>query len=352
MRSEKCHIGYRLGCSIPGLLIFFSWGLFSGGAVAQNSMPLFLGCANFYNHHHSLEDTRLEGGIVYGADKLALSYLDYSSEYHRNLNKKWKKDEARLLERYQKTKDYRDRSNYGVALMHNNKSREALDLFEDLIGQYPEEYPIAANLGTCYELVGNNHEALEWIERSVGLHEGSHEGTEWLHIAILKAKIGLSGDPEWLDEHSIIDVEFGRGKKPAMSSRLREDPERQAEIFKALRYQLRERVQLVKSPDPIVARLLFELSNFVAYRYTLHEAWLVTQLALSYVDESDSKSFTKLLKKRDAFYFYKSSDSSKARFVRNAKAAGFLLAFALLLSLIPLKFYIEDFKERQGSVEP
>ena len=48
--------------------------------------------------------------------------------------------------------------------------------------KYPNEYVVIANLGTTYELMGNNEKALEYIKKGMKLNPRSHNGSEWIHV--------------------------------------------------------------------------------------------------------------------------------------------------------------------------
>lgn len=55
-----------------------------------------------------------------------------------------------------------------------------------------------------------------------------------------------------------------------------------ADIEAALEYQLHERLEFVKPPDPVVADLLFDLSNVLALTRTSEHANAIHELSLSY----------------------------------------------------------------------
>lgn len=50
-----------------------------------------------------------------------------------------------------------------VALIHLGRVEEAIPILERLERTKPGSYDIAANLGTAYELVGDNENAIKWI---------------------------------------------------------------------------------------------------------------------------------------------------------------------------------------------
>jgi tetratricopeptide (TPR) repeat protein len=160
--------------------------------------------------------------------------------------------------------DYKVKNDLAVALAHTGEAAEAVTLFEQIEAEKPGLYATAANLGTAYELIGNDEKALEWIRNGIKLNPAAHEGTEWLHVRILEAKLALQADPTWLDSHSILGahkvvqpIEFSatgnRGEKLSID-----------QVKAALIYQLHERLQFVQPPDPVVGALLLDLGELVA----------------------------------------------------------------------------------------
>ncbi len=140
---------------------------------------------------------------------------------------------------------------------------KAIDLFLKIEKEHPGHYSTASNLGTAYELSGNNIEAIEWIKEGINRNEESHHGSEWLHVLIIRAKIEIENDPDYLTNNRII-------KLPNNFSRERDwfwVHERYGDITArgyhinnvelALAYQLKERLVFVKPTDPVVADLLY-----------------------------------------------------------------------------------------------
>ena len=82
-----------------------------------------------------------------------------------------------------------ERNDYAVALMYLGRSSEAVELLKKLETENPGKYEIAANLGTAYELAGNNLEAHRWIKEGIQRNEESHFGTEWLHVENSRSQI-------------------------------------------------------------------------------------------------------------------------------------------------------------------
>lgn len=143
----------------------------------------------------------------------------------------------------------------------------------------PGEYYVAANLGTAYELAGNNEQALHWINEGIRRNPTDHEGTEWLHARILEAKIAQEKDPLYFTHDSVLHLHPEDAAKAITSNGKTFSND---QLKKAIEYQLSERMQFVKPPDPAVASLLFDYSAIEAATGTLEDAKGVLKLAMEY----------------------------------------------------------------------
>ncbi len=162
------------------------------------------------------------------------------------------------LEKYYKsTKNLNYLADKGYVLIVLGKYQDAIDLYKRIEAIQPYRYSTASNIGIAYELIGNNSEALKWIEKAIKLNPDSHHSSEWIHANILKAK--LKGKQFYTPDF-LLGVNFGNETIPTTKLSKRELITLRQSLF----YQLNERVSFVKPKEKIVARLLFELGN-VAY---------------------------------------------------------------------------------------
>lgn len=178
-----------------------------------------------------------------------------------------------LASRWQQYHRLADYSDYGVTLVYLGRYAEARRVFEAIERQQPGLYATAANLGTTFELLGQNEQALRWIERAVRLDPYSHQGSEWIHVNILKAK--LSGD---LSSRRLIGTDFGPWPGPVSAL----TGPQLVTLRQQLYYQLSERMSFVRAPEPIVGRLLFDLGNIYALTVSLEATDEVYDLAAEY----------------------------------------------------------------------
>jgi hypothetical protein len=217
--------------------------------------------------------TKYDGSIDWRTGRSIKANLRYS------LEKSLAGEGAELEERFRGRTEFPLRNKYAVALMYLGRSKEAITLLQQMESEKPGEYSVAANLGTAFELSGDNHNALHWIKEGIRRNFNSHAGTEWLHVKILEAKIAQEKDPNYFQTHSVLNLD------PAKidSGVIVDGSEMQvAQLIQALHYQLVERMKFVKPPDAPVGGLLYDLAVVEAATHTLEAALPILQMATEY----------------------------------------------------------------------
>jgi tetratricopeptide (TPR) repeat protein len=177
---------------------------------------------------------------------------------------------------------FSNRNDYAVALILLKRSPEAISLLQELEREKPGDYFIAANLGTAYELAGDNQQALHWIQEAIRRDPKSHDGTEWLHVKILEAKIAHAKDSNYFRHASVLNVDSTAVRSDADSMTIGTERFTAKEVKRAIEYQLRERLQFVKDPDPPIASLLFDYGLMIASTGTVEGAAELLKMALQY----------------------------------------------------------------------
>jgi tetratricopeptide (TPR) repeat protein len=153
--------------------------------------------------------------------------------------------------------DYKELSDYAVLQIKIGDREQGVAILEKLYAQHPEEYNIVANLGTAYEIVGNDQKALELLRKAVVINPISHYGSEWIHINILEQKLGarqydkiinlgIRDFSQWVIDKSYV---FPR---PADSLKIQ------------IAYQLHERIGFIKAPDSAIGHLVLDFADIVA----------------------------------------------------------------------------------------
>lgn len=203
---------------------------------------------------------------------------------HPYLNDKTKLRERILLleELYKKSKSMIDYSDLGVLFVYDGQYEKAKAIFQEVEKKLPNRYQTATNLGTVYELLGKNDSAYYWIKKGIKLNPHSHEGSEWIHLKILEAKIKAKGDEKYLWNTNILGIDFGDTKTPEYHYNMPLDT-----LSKHLYIQLQERMTFIKPKDPTVAQLLFDLGNAYAITYDVKTGLKVLELAQEYGHQLD-----------------------------------------------------------------
>lgn len=158
-----------------------------------------------------------------------------------------------LRKLYKETKDIDYLSDVGVVLILQKKYNEAIKLYNEIEKSHPNRYSTASNLGTIYELTGDNINALKWIEKAIKINTKSHNGSEWIHVNILKAKVnGLN-----FSSQNIINTDFSFESFPNTDLTKNNLSSLRFQIY----FQLNERMSFIKGKDKSIAILLFDLAN-------------------------------------------------------------------------------------------
>jgi tetratricopeptide (TPR) repeat protein len=77
----------------------------------------------------------------------------------------WQRQLAEAEQKIRDSGDYRLQNDLAVALVHNGQYEKALSYFNSIEQNQPALYRTAANIGTTYELMGDNREAMRWIRK-------------------------------------------------------------------------------------------------------------------------------------------------------------------------------------------
>jgi tetratricopeptide (TPR) repeat protein len=206
-------------------------------------------------------------------------YMDYADNlpfgHNFFIGKFTERSKLELDSLYRKTKDLDYLSDKGYILIIEKKYNDALSLYLKIEKLNPNRYSTASNIGTLYELMGNNEEALKWINKAILINPKSHNGSEWLHSRILEAKINGA---KLQNAKFLLNTDFGKEIKPV--SQL--DTIQLNKLDKSLNYQLNERISFIKPKDNIIAILLFELGNIKMIKGEFNTAKPILEEAKKY----------------------------------------------------------------------
>ena len=239
-------------------------------------MKAVLYCVGILLYAHSAWPCINKSGTKYGGGSGShFGWRGLQSALKVNVHKDGAEMEANL----RGATNYKDRSDYAVALMYLGRSSQAVELLTQLETERPGHFFIAVNLGTAYELSGSNTEALHWINEGIRRNPQDHQGTEWLHAMILKAKIAQVKDAAFFENHSVLELQPGAIGEFISVGGKNVSPK---ELADAIGYQLGERLQFVKPPDAAVASLLFDYATIEAATKSMESAKHILKMATNY----------------------------------------------------------------------
>jgi hypothetical protein len=169
-----------------------------------------------------------------------------------------------------------------VRLIFTGKAGEAVARLTELDRKTPDNYWICANLGAACELSGDLPAALRWVEKALTINPGAHEGTEWMHAAVIRARIALEKDPAWLKTHTVSGIPVEGDVPPRFT--LTEGGRTQSleDIHRALMAHTFARLIFVKPTDAVAAALLTELARVEARLIAVENGIAMLDLAKEY----------------------------------------------------------------------
>lgn len=135
------------------------------------------------------------------------------------------------------------RLGYIDALLHLGRPRKAIDELITTELAFPGAYMNALYLALSYELLGDLKSARHWVAETIQRNPDARGGSEWLHLAMIEARLALSRDPLWLEKNSVLANNTHRTAEA---------------ILTAIRIQLAVRGDFGLPPDLVVCDLYFE----------------------------------------------------------------------------------------------
>lgn len=183
---------------------------------------------------------------------------------------------------YDHTNPVGEANDKAVQTLLRGDAARAVQMLEKIEQENPGFYYTAANLGTAYELAGNDGKALEWILEDIRRNPESHMNTEWLHVRILEAKLKLPAQPDWLKANTITKVDLKRINESGYEISTAQGTQNMEAVRESLYEQLSVRMLLVKPEDAIVSQLLIELAHLEHFIGFQESAIKIMDLAVNY----------------------------------------------------------------------
>ncbi|MGN6153394.1 MAG: hypothetical protein ACTHOH_15530 [Lysobacteraceae bacterium] len=249
-------------------LLFAAWSLLACACI--NTVATDRTGQQFFQHWYTGDE--LVESLTWRTTRAGRSVLD---------------DESRRLAKDVKaTPDFAHRNDLAVNLIRQGETTAAMRLLVANERDFPGRPETAANLGTALELAGFDAIALRWIRIGIQRNADEHEGTEWLHARILEAKVAARRDPGYFATHSVAGVRFEDMVLPPLPTAYPPGndgrPVSSFGLNQALSYQLHERLQFVRSSDPVVANLLLDWATLNLAGGAIEDAKALYGLAVRY----------------------------------------------------------------------
>ena len=159
------------------------------------------------------------------------------------------------------------KNNIAVKYIKLGKLNEARSILEELLKTYPNEYNVIVNLGTLYELMGENSKALTYIKKAMSINVVSHRGSEWFHVKVLEYKLKSRTD-EQIPGDLILNL-----NRSGVDAR---------NMAQAVAYQLKERIPFTPTPNLMMAKILLEYGDYIADSISIEAAYVIYGIAQEY----------------------------------------------------------------------
>jgi tetratricopeptide (TPR) repeat protein len=187
-------------------------------------------------------------------DSLYTVMANKTGLYPESIDKKY----ATIIQKLLTANEFKLLSDFAWYELRVGDKKRSLLLLEELYKRYPNEYNVVANLGTAYEVNGNDIKALELLKKAVEINSRSHYNSEWIHIKILEQKIATPPDFTKVMNLEIKDFTAWLNDQ---KYQFQQAPD---SLKKQLAYQLHERISFINPPDPVIAQLVLDFADIVA----------------------------------------------------------------------------------------
>jgi hypothetical protein len=145
-----------------------------------------------------------------------------------------------------------------------------------------------------YELNGFNREALDLIKKAIVINPESHDGSEWVHVKVLEAKLKLEKDKDWLSKNKVLNLNIENIEKTFANGAVPEDSilSKSIDSLYHIQYQLQERIPFTPVPDLLMANILSETGELFAKEKSVIGGYVYYHIGLKY-DPQDHYNFRK-----------------------------------------------------------
>jgi tetratricopeptide (TPR) repeat protein len=186
---------------------------------------------------------------------------------------------------------YKFISNYCATLIKLGRYKESIPMLEKQLQARPGEYELNANIEVAYELDGQLDLALTYLKKAMQLNPSAHRHSEWFHLRIVEAAI------EQRDQHTDI----------AGMNILKIERDSSKEIAYQIAEQLKERVPLTQSANPLLSKAIEESADFYKAHMSLEWAIELYAIAIGYCNDplTENRLWQKIHLSREKLLIFK-----------------------------------------------
>ena len=142
-----------------------------------------------------------------------------------------------------------------IAYLFAKQFNAALARSTRLIAQYPKDYDVVITHAAALELNGKTAEAIPFMEQAIALNPGSHKGSEWIHLNLLRQRLnGAQGVSPW----ALIGISL----RPD-STLIKPDSVDLKALVKQVHYQVNDRMFFAPEHDPLFGALVFAYADLL-----------------------------------------------------------------------------------------
>ncbi|MBK8498031.1 MAG: hypothetical protein IPL52_04250 [Flavobacteriales bacterium] len=161
-----------------------------------------------------------------------------------------------------------------IAYLFAKQFSSALALSTRLVAKYPQDYNVVITHAAALELNGQVADAIPYMEKAIALNPGSHKGSEWIHLNLLRQRLkGDSGVSPW----ALIGVEL----RPD-STLVEPDGVDLKSLVKQVHYQVNDRMYFTPDHDPLFGALVFAYADLLHLNGYRNQAKRAYELAAAY----------------------------------------------------------------------
>ncbi len=160
-----------------------------------------------------------------------------------------------------------------IAYLFTKEYESALLLSTELVSEFTDEYNVVITHAAALELNGKPAEAIPFMERALELNSGSHKGSEWIHLSLLKERV-RGGVP---DPWALIGVKL----RPDSALMFRSHVDYK-QLLRQVHFQVNDRRFFTPVHDPLYGALLFTYADLLQLNHYRSQAKQIYDLAKAY----------------------------------------------------------------------